>query len=154
MKSVHVRIFSAVALPIMALSFSVPQAAAILMPVLLLMGIPGMAEFRKDFDLKLLKFLIPCGLVGIVVGALPPKWLGAILTITLGFTSFISRAGGPPINANVIPLRLSPIKFTATLAFYFFVINLAGAAADCADWCAGGGALGPAHQPRVVLSIA
>ena len=98
----------------MALSFSVPQAAAILMPVLLLMGIPGMAEFRKDFDLKLLKFLIPCGLVGIVVGALPPKWLGAILTITLGFTSFISRAGGPPINAYVIPLRLSPIKFTAT----------------------------------------
>jgi len=130
------------------------------MPVLLLMDILGMAAFRKDFDLKFLKFLIPCGLVGIVIGALlfkalsahtvagivgvftllflaqrlifppkpdsppPPKWLGAILTATSGFTSFIAHAGGPPINAYVIPLRLSPVKFTATMAFFFFVINL------------------------------
>jgi uncharacterized membrane protein YfcA len=152
--------FGSLAVPIMALAVSVPQAAAILMPVLLLMDILGMAAFRKDFDLKLLKFLIPCGLVGIGVGALlfkvldprtvagivgvftllflaqrllfapkpdappPPRWLGAILTATSGFTSFIAHAGGPPISAYVIPLRLSPIKFTATMAFFFFVINL------------------------------
>jgi uncharacterized membrane protein YfcA len=138
----------------------VPQAAAILMPVLLVMDILGMAAFRKDFDLQLLKFLIPFGLVGIVIGALlfkvleahtvaglvgvftllflaqrllfppkadsapPPKWLGAILTATSGFTSFIAHAGGPPVNAYMIPLRLSPVKFTATMAFFFFVINL------------------------------
>ena len=47
-----------------------------------------------------------------------------MLTITSGFTSFIAHAGGPPINAYVIPLRLSPVKFTATMAFLFFVINL------------------------------
>jgi uncharacterized membrane protein YfcA len=139
----------------------VPQAAAILMPVLLLMDILGMAAFRKDFDLKLLKFLIPSGLVGVVIGALlfkvleahtvagivgvftllflaqrllfpprmdsapPPRWLGALLTTTSGFTSFIAHAGGPPISAYVIPLRLSPVKFTATMAFFFFIINLA-----------------------------
>jgi len=153
--------FGSLAVPMMALAVSVPQAAAILMPVLLLMDVLGMAAFRKDFDLKLLKFLIPCGLVGIVVGALlfkwlnphtvagivggftllflaqrllfppkvdsppPPRWLGAMLTATSGFTSFIAHAGGPPINAYVIPLRLSPIRFTATMAFFFFVINLA-----------------------------
>lgn len=153
--------FGSLAVPLMALAVSVPQAAAILMPVLLLMDILGMAAFRKDFDLNLLKFLIPCGLVGIVIGALlfkaldartvagivglftlsflaqrllfppnahskpPPKWLGAILTATSGFTSFIAHAGGPPISAYVIPLRLSPIKFTATMAFFFFIINLA-----------------------------
>ncbi|MFM2275272.1 MAG: hypothetical protein RL211_1144 [Pseudomonadota bacterium] len=152
--------FGSLAVPMMALAVTVPQAAAILMPVLLLMDILGMAAFRKDFDLKFLKFLIPCGLVGIVIGALlfkalsahmvagivgvftllflaqrlifppkpdsppPPKWLGAILTATSGFTSFIAHAGGPPINAYVIPLRLSPVKFTATMAFFFFVINL------------------------------
>ena len=55
----------------------------------------------------------------------PPKWLGALLTAMSGFTSFIAHAGGPPISAYVIPLRLSPVKFTATMAFYFFVINLA-----------------------------
>ncbi|MDP2680167.1 MAG: sulfite exporter TauE/SafE family protein [Rhodoferax sp.] len=153
--------FGSLAVPMMALAVSVPQAAAILMPVLLLMDVLGMAAFRKDFDLKLLKFLIPCGLVGIVVGALlfklldarlvagivglftllflaqrllfppkadsppPPRWLGALLTATSGFTSFIAHAGGPPVNAYMIPLRLSPIRFTATMAFFFFIINLA-----------------------------
>lgn len=152
--------FGSLAVPMMALVVSVPQAAAILMPVLLVMDVLGMAAFRKDFDLKLLRFLIPCGLVGIVVGALlfrvldahvvaglvgvftllflaqrllfppqadsppPPRWLGALLTATSGFTSFIAHAGGPPINAYVIPMRLSPVKFTATMAFFFFVINL------------------------------
>ncbi len=153
--------FGSLAVPMMALAVSVPQAAAILMPVLLVMDVLGMAAFRKDFDLKLLKFLIPFGLVGIVVGALlfkvlnphtvagivggftllflaqrllfppkadsapPPKWVGALLTATSGFTSFIAHAGGPPITAYVMPLRLSPLKYTATMAFFFFFINLA-----------------------------
>jgi uncharacterized membrane protein YfcA len=128
--------------------------------VLLLMDVLGMAAFRKDFDMVLLKFLLPFGVLGIVIGALlfrlldartvaamvgvftllflaqrvlfppkpnsplPPKWLGALLTTTSGFTSFVAHAGGPPINAYVIPLKLSPIKFTATMAFFFFVVNL------------------------------
>lgn len=153
--------FGSLAVPMMAMAVAVPDAAAILMPVLLVMDILGMAAFRKDFDMKLLRFLLPWGLVGIVIGALlfkaleshtvagivgvftllflaqrllfpptldsphPPKWLGAILTATSGFTSFIAHAGGPPINAYVIPMRLTPVKFTATMAFYFFVINLA-----------------------------
>ncbi len=152
--------FGSLAVPVMALSVTVPQAAAILMPLLLMMDLLGLAAFRKDFDMKFLKFLIPCGLVGTVVGALlfkmidarvvagivgiftllflaqrllfppkpnsppPPKWLGAILTATSGFTSFVAHAGGPPLSAYVIPLRFSPIKFTATMASFFFVINL------------------------------
>jgi uncharacterized membrane protein YfcA len=152
--------FGSLAVPMMAMSVTVPQAAAILMPVLLLMDILGMAAFRKDFDKQLLKFLVPFALLGTVIGALlfklldthivaglvgaftllflaqrllfpprpnsppPPRWLGALLTITSGFTSFVAHTGGPPINAYVIPLRLSPVKFTATMAFLFFVVNL------------------------------
>jgi len=152
--------FGSLAVPMMALAVSVPQAAAIMMPVLLVMDILGMAAFRKDFDMKLLRFLLPWGLVGVGVGTLlfkvlethlvaglvgaftllflaqrvafppkpdsppPPKWLGALLTATSGFTSFIAHAGGPPINAYVIPMRLSPVHFTATMAFFFFIINL------------------------------
>lgn len=152
--------FGSLAVPMMALAVSVPQAAAILMPVLFLMDVLGMAAFRKDFDIPLLKFLLPFGMLGIVIGTLlfkvlnphtvaamvggftllflaqrllfppksdslpPSKWLGAILTATSGFTSFIAHAGGPPISAYVIPLRLSPVKFTATMAFFFFIINL------------------------------
>lgn len=153
--------FGSLAVPMMALAVTVPQAAAILMPVLLVMDVLGMAAFRKDFDLRLLRFLLPWGLLGIVIGALlfrlldahlvaglvgvftllflaqrllfppradsvaPPRWVGALLTATSGFTSFIAHAGGPPINAYVIPMRLSPVRFTATMAFFFFVINLA-----------------------------
>lgn len=152
--------FGSLAVPMMALAISVPQAAAILMPVLLVMDLLGMAAFRKDFDKALLKFLLPFGVLGIAIGALlfrvlsahtvagivgaftllflaqrlvfpprpdsapPPRWLGALLTTTSGFTSFIAHAGGPPITAYVIPLRLSPVRFTATMAFFFFVVNL------------------------------
>ncbi|MFZ4481243.1 MAG: sulfite exporter TauE/SafE family protein [Rhodoferax sp.] len=153
--------FGSLAVPLMALAVPVPQAVAIFMPVLFLMDIFGMAAFRKDFDTRLLRFLIPFGLLGIAVGALlfkllnasavagivgvftllflaqrllfpptadsvpAPRWVGAILTVTAGFTSFISHAGGPPINAYLIPMRLLPLRFTATMAFFFFVINLA-----------------------------
>jgi len=152
--------FGSLAVPMMALAVSVPQAAAILMPVLLVMDLLGLAAFRKDFDAKLLRFLLPWGLLGTVVGTLlfrvldahvvagvvgvftllflaqrvlfppkpnsppPPKWLGVLLTTTSGFTSFIAHAGGPPINAYVIPMRLSPVHFTSTMAFFFFVVNL------------------------------
>ena len=55
---------------------------------------------------------------------LPRREVGAVLTVASGFTSFISHAGGPPLNAYLIPLRLSPIAFTATVAYFFFVVNL------------------------------
>ncbi len=149
-----------IAVPMMAMTITVPQAAAILMPVLFVIDVLGIAAFRKDFDKALLKFLLSWALLGIVIGTLlfksldsrmvagivgvftllflaqrllfppkrdakpPPRWLGAILTTTSGFTSFISHAGGPPLNAYVIPLKLPPLRFTATMAFLFFVVNL------------------------------
>ncbi len=152
--------FGSLAVPLMALAITVPQAAAILMPVLLLADLLGMAAFRKDFDKKLLRFLLPFALLGTVIGTLlfslldsrlvagvvgaltllflaqrllfppkrdgvaPPKWLGAVLTTLSGFTSFIAHAGGPPVSAYVIPMRLTPVAYTATMAFLFFVINL------------------------------
>lgn len=153
--------FGSLAVPMMALAVTVPQAAAILMPVLLLMDLLGIAAFRKDFDRRLLRFLLPCSLVGVLLGALlfsvlsahmvsgivgvftllflaqrlvfppkpgdpaPPRAVGAVLTVLSGFTSFIAHAGGPPLNAYLIPLRLTPVAFTATVAYLFFVVNLA-----------------------------
>ncbi len=152
--------FGSLAVPIMALAVTVPQAAAILMPILFVMDMLGMAAYRKDFDRKLLKFLLPLGLLGTLIGTLlfkvldprwvaglvgvftllflaqrllfpprvdsppPPRWLGAILTTTSGFTSFVAHAGGPPINAYVLPLKLAPITFAATMSVFFTVMNL------------------------------
>ena len=152
--------FGSLAVPMMALAVTVPQAAAILMPVLLVMDLLGIAALRKDFDKDLLKFLLPAGLVGVLIGALlfkvlpapivagivggftllflaqrllfpphadsapPPHWLGALLTVASGFTSFVAHAGGPPITAYVLPLKLRPVVFAATLSWFFFFINL------------------------------
>jgi hypothetical protein len=152
--------FGALAVPMMALSITVPQAAAIMMPVLFVMDIFGITALRKELDKKLLRFLLPFGLLGTLIGTLlfrlleaklvagivgvftllvvaqrllfppradskpPPRWVGAVLTTTAGFTSFVAHAGGPPISAYVIPLRLSPVVFAATMAYFFFFINL------------------------------
>jgi len=153
--------FGSLAVPLMSLAVTVPEAAAISMPLLLIMDVLGLAAFRRDFDKRLFLWLLPYGLIGVVIGALlfrtlsahtvegivgvftllflaqrllfppradsaaPPRPVGAALTAVSGFTSFISHAGGPPLNAYLIPLRLSPLVFTATVAYFFFVINLA-----------------------------
>ena len=152
--------FGSLAVPIMALAVPVPQAAAIFMPILFAMDIMGIAAFRRYFDWALIRFLVPLGLVGTVIGTVsfryldakvvagmvgaftllflaqrllfpprpdsppPPRWAGALLAATSGFTSFVSHAGGPPVSAYVIPLRLAPLAFTATMAAFFFVVNL------------------------------
>ena len=54
----------------------------------------------------------------------PPRWLGRVMAVLSGFTSFVAHAGGPPINVYMIPQRLPPVTFTATLAVMFFVLNL------------------------------
>jgi len=153
--------FGSLAVPLMALAIPVPQAAAILMPLLLVMDLMGLAAFRNDFDKKLLRFMLPFAMLGIVLGTLlfklldarvvagivgastllflaqrllfppradsarPPRWVGAILLTTSGFTSFIAHAGGPPVNAYAIPLKLPPVVFTGTMAFLFFFVNMA-----------------------------
>ena len=53
----------------------------------------------------------------------PPRWLGWLLGMTSGFTSFVAHAGSPPIGFYVLPLKLSPVAFTATMAVFFAAIN-------------------------------
>jgi len=54
--------FGSLAVPLMALTVTVPQAAAIMMPLLFVMDVLGIAAFRREVDWKLLKFLIPWSL--------------------------------------------------------------------------------------------
>jgi hypothetical protein len=152
--------FGSLAVPMMALAVSVPQAVAICMPLLFVMDVLGIVALRRDFDKTLLKFLLPFALLGTLVGTLlfkwlsastvagmvglltllflaqrlffPPKamkgalprWAGGLLTTISGFTSFVAHAGGPPISAYLIPLKLKPLVFTATMAYLFFFVNL------------------------------
>jgi len=153
--------FGAVATPLMAMAVPVPQAAAIMLPLLCLMDLASLQQLWKERDAPLLRLLLPAGLMGIalgtvlfsavsvpvvslVVGALtllflvqrlavkpraqrksPSSGLGFAAGVLSGFTSFVAHAGGPPISAYLLPMRLCPIRLTATLAVYFSVVNLA-----------------------------
>lgn len=149
----------ALAVPLMALAVPVPQAAAIMLPLLAVMDGFGLAALWREADRALLKLLLPAGLVGTVVGTAsfgllatatvagivgaltllflaqrvffpprpdappPPRWAGALLGVAAGFTSFVAHAGGPPVMAYVLPLKLTPIRFTATMAVFFAAVN-------------------------------
>jgi uncharacterized protein len=152
--------FGSLATPLMALAIPVPQAAAIMLPLLLVMAGVGVKALFRLRDRALIRLLLPAGLLGTVIGTLsfgmlsskavaaivgaltllflaqrllfpphvdappPPKWLGFALGMASGFTSFVAHAGGPPISAYVLPLRLAPVTFTATMATFFAAVNL------------------------------
>lgn len=58
--------------PIMAIAIPPVQAAAILLPILILVDIVGLWSWRKDYDRTTLMILIPGALIGIVIA-----WLAA-----------------------------------------------------------------------------
>ena len=152
--------FGSLATPLLALAVPVPQAAAIMLPLLLVMDGFGVKALFLQRDRALIRLLLPAGLLGTVLGTLsfgvlapkvvagivgaltlaflaqrllfppradskpPPKWLGFGLGIASGFTSFVAHAGSPPVSAYVLPLRLAPITYTATMATFFAAINL------------------------------
>jgi uncharacterized membrane protein YfcA len=68
----------------------------------------------------------------------PPPAKGFFLATVSGFTSFVAHAGGPPIGFYMLPLQLSPLRFTATMAVFFAVINASKwipyAALGLIDW--------------------
>ena len=153
--------FGALATPLMALAVPVPQAAAIMLPLLLVMDATGLQRLWRDHDRALIRQLLPAGLAGVGVGTLvfgllpantlagivgaltllflaqrllwppraerplPARWVGRLAALASGFTSFVAHAGGPPIAAYVLPLRLPPLVFGATMAVFFAAINLA-----------------------------
>lgn len=153
--------FGALAVPLMALTVPVPQAAAILLPLLVVMDGFGLRALWHERERRLLALLVPAGLLGIVIGftlfswlsarvvagmvggltlaflavrvlrppradAPPPaRWLGRVLGVTSGFTSFVAHAGGPPIGFYVLPLKLPPVRFAATMSVFFAAMNAA-----------------------------
>jgi hypothetical protein len=62
--------FGALAVPLMALAVPVPQAAAIMLPLLAAMDAMGLAALMREADRPLLKLLLPAGLIGTVIGTL------------------------------------------------------------------------------------
>jgi len=151
--------FTALAVPLMALTVTVPQAAAIALPILLVADATGLQRLWRERDAALVRVLLPAGLLGIVLGWLlfgvlkpktvsgivgaltllflaqrllfPPRrdghvlphWVGRLLAVASGFTSFIAHAGGPPIAAYLLPMRMEPMRLAGTTAVFFAAVN-------------------------------
>jgi hypothetical protein len=69
--------FGSLGVPLMALAVTVPEAAAIFMPLLLVMDVLTLKAFRRELDWPLLRFMLPFGLLGIGIGAWLFKTLDA-----------------------------------------------------------------------------
>ena len=98
--------FGALATPLMALTIPVPQAAAIMLPLLLIMDGAGLQRLYRQRDPALLRLLLPAGLLGTLVGTLlfgvvaPDTVAGVVGGLTLLFLAqrllFPPRAGAAP----------------------------------------------------------
>jgi uncharacterized protein len=118
--------FGALGVPLMGLAVSIPQAAAIFLPLLLVMDLAGMAAFRKELDRALLKRLLPWGLLGIAVGTLLFKFVPAHLVagivglLTLLFLAqrllFPPRADAPPLHPLWGKVLVTAAGFTSFVA--------------------------------------
>jgi uncharacterized protein len=62
--------FGSLATPLMALALPVPQAAAIMLPLLFVMDMTGVRQLWHERDRDLLRLLLPAGLIGTLVGTL------------------------------------------------------------------------------------
>ena len=117
--------FGALAVPMMALALPVPQAAAILLPLLCIMDFTGLAAMYQQRDRVLTRLLIPAGLCGTVVGTLMFGLLkasavaGIVGAVTLLFLAL--RTLWPPKADAPPPPRAVGLLLGLTSGFTSFV---------------------------------
>jgi uncharacterized membrane protein YfcA len=122
--------FGALAVPLMALAIPVPQAAAIMLPLLAIMDALGLAAFLRDFDRALIRLLLPAGLLGTLVGTLLFGWLSSgtvaavVGALTLAFVAV--RLLWPPRSDGPPPPRWLGFVLGTTSGFTSFVAHAGG----------------------------
>jgi uncharacterized membrane protein YfcA len=96
--------------PLMALAVTPAQAAAIMLPILMVMDIGAVWVCRNTWDRSLMKVLLPAGLLGIAIGMLSFRWFSVaglkllLGVIALGFILHRWR------RRTVAPSRPSALK--------------------------------------------
>lgn len=95
----------AVAMPLLALAISPVQAAAILLPILIVQDVVGVWAFRRTWDRGILAVMLPGAMVGVLAGYLLAAQvsatailavLGAISILFALHRLWLSRRGAPP----------------------------------------------------------
>jgi uncharacterized protein len=112
----------AMAMPLLALVISPVQAAAILLPVLIVQDAVGVWAFRKSWDRGVLMLMIPSAAAGIVLGYLLAAKVSAVAVLaTLGVISIVfavyrlwgSRGGRVQASRDASPIVGAILGVTA-----------------------------------------
>ena len=98
-----------IATPLIALTVPIPQAAAILLPILIVMDIAGLWAYRGRFNRENLRLLLAGGVAGVALGALTfryfdDSWIRIALgALALGFVlqRYARRADARAAAASV-----------------------------------------------------
>jgi uncharacterized membrane protein YfcA len=92
-----------VAVPMMALVISPARAAAIMLPILMVMDVVGVLAYRSSWSSSVMRVILPAGLAGIVIGGLTFRYLNdyairlLLGVIAIGFVlNVVVRRGLPP----------------------------------------------------------
>ena len=91
-----------IAVPMMALVISPAQAAAIMLPILMVMDVVGVLAYRRSWDRAAMRIILPAGLVGIVIGWLTFRYLNdyairlLLGVIAVGFVLNVAVRRGLP----------------------------------------------------------
>ena len=59
-----------------------------------------------------------------VAGKALPDWVGGITGVVVGFTSFVSHAGGPPAAVYMLSQRMKKLEYQATSVLVFGAVNI------------------------------
>ena len=118
--------FGSLATPLIAIAVPVPQAAAIMLPLLLVMDGTGLRHLWRVRDRALVRALLPWGLLGTLIGTLLFGLLpraavsGLVGALTLAFLAqrllFPPRAGAVPAPAWVGSVCATASGFTSFVA--------------------------------------
>ena len=107
------------ATPLLALTVPIPQAAAIMLPILCVMDAAGLWAFRGRFHRENLKLLLAGGIVGIAIGTLTFRYLSdAWIRILLGGMAVAFVA-----HRYILRARLQPAAPNGAKGFFWSALS-------------------------------
>lgn len=117
------------ATPLMALTVPIPQAAAIMLPILIVMDVVGLWAYRGTFSRENLRLILVGGVIGVALGALTFRYLSdAWIRVILGAMSVGFVLQRYALRARLLAARPSAAKgfFWSTVAGLTSTIAHAG----------------------------
>ena len=101
-----------ISIPLMTVVMPLGQALAIVLPILILSDMVAVYKFRKNFDFKTLKLLVPGAAIGILVGSITFMYFSeSLLKFIIGLMGFLFASHYFLFKTkNIIPLKKSLLK--------------------------------------------